>query len=161
GMGADLDQVRTRLYADLGVAGGPPGRRAGLARRISRRWAPTPPAFVVRPAVPKGESVPPPRCAFCGRDLWEVERHIVAAQAGIWDECVRASHAALEAAGGAGAVPMPPRVFGRSDQHQDSDMTAIVEAVMAVFGPSSRVDDRIASIDDGEELRPRLERAER
>jgi hypothetical protein len=104
------------------------------------------------------------RCAFCDRDLWEVERSVAGNGAAICSDCVAAAAERLRAAMDAGEpagdpLQLPPRVLGPAPQ--DPTAVAAVEAALrdAVGGGPRPPEAMVAAMEDGEELAPLVREA--
>jgi ATP-dependent Clp protease ATP-binding subunit ClpC len=104
------------------------------------------------------------RCAFCDRDLWEVERSIAGIDAVICSDCVDAATERLRTARDgdeptAEPLHLPPRVLGPAPT--DPGAVADVEtALRAAVGGGPRTDEVMAAaMEDGEELAPLVRQA--
>ncbi len=97
-------------------------------------------------------------CSFCGRDLWEVGRHVVAEFAAMCEECVTTAVSTLEAGevDQTGAVDFPPRLFGHAPD--DDAVRQVVASFRSTFGPPAQ---EPAPCEDAEELAPFLLRLSR
>ncbi|MBV9951577.1 MAG: hypothetical protein JO291_06475, partial [Acidimicrobiia bacterium] len=99
------------------------------------------------------------RCAFCDRDLWEVERSVAGNGAAICSDCVAAAaerlHAAVDDDEPAGeALHLPPRVIGPAPQDPTA-VAAVSAALRDAVGGGPRTDEVMAAaMEDGEELTP-------
>ncbi len=140
-LGADLDSVRSAVIDLLGSGPAPRRRPRGPMG-----------------GAPVGTSrflgaAPMRHCAFCGRDLWEVERYVRGETGAICDVCIDACWEAVRGAvdQATRAINLPPRVFGADPE--DPAVTGIVQAFRAVFGPTTD-EARSAHLEDGEELVP-------
>jgi hypothetical protein len=80
-------------------------------------------------------------CAFCGRDLWDVERYAESSGAAVCSECIDAAHEALHVDQASRAVVLPPRAYGEPKPPVE-DITAISGAFAAALerDPDSVVD---------------------
>jgi hypothetical protein len=94
------------------------------------------------------------RCAFCARDLWELERYVVGTGGVICDACIDAAREAVANAPEAGerAVRLPPRLFGDPPPAPDS-VRAIEQALGRVFGGDADEDCSLF-LDDWDQLAP-------
>jgi hypothetical protein len=104
----------------------------------------------------------PGRCAFCDRDLWEVEASVAGPGVAICSDCVDGAARVLRAAAEAGTptpdpLPLPPRVFG--DQPAGDDAEAVVAALRGAITTDLTPEERIASMEDGATLLPLIEAA--
>jgi hypothetical protein len=92
-------------------------------------------------------------CSFCGRDLWEVDRHVASARARICEDCVEAGRAAIERARSAGRpvtepVRLEPRLFGPPPP-DDRAVDAVIGAYATVFGATTDDAARTEALQDG------------
>jgi hypothetical protein len=99
-------------------------------------------------------------CSFCGRDLWEVDRHVASPGAAICSDCIVASQDALDRAAEStwGPVHLPPRVFG-AEPTDPGAVAAIEHAFHTVFSDASTDEERAEALEDGTGLLPSLAEA--
>jgi hypothetical protein len=101
-------------------------------------------------------------CSFCGRDVWELDHYVTSSRATMCPECVAAAQGALDQAASAGetagAVHLPPRVFGAAPT-DPAAITSIQQAFTTAFSGEASDDAREAVLEDGAELRPVLAEA--
>ncbi len=130
-LGADLQRVRARVF-EL-VEGG-----RGEAQPAS--------AQLIRP-VATAIAVAPGRCAFCDRDLWDVEHYVRGEIVAICDACIElSSQTVAGAAVGERALDLPPRISGTEIDDADAP-AAIVKAFQVVFAETTEA--RAEHLEDG------------
>jgi hypothetical protein len=148
-LGVDFGRLRQQLEAHAG--GRPPER---LTTGSTGGYG----SFVGLPMMTGRDA-----CSFCGRDLWDVERHVASTSARICEECVKACQRAIgEAAdqGVSGHEPLrlPPRVFG-AQPPDDAAVSAVAEAFTVAIGGTGTEEERARHLEDGALLAPLLGRA--
>ncbi|MGH9025434.1 MAG: Clp protease N-terminal domain-containing protein [Acidimicrobiia bacterium] len=142
GLGVDLTVLRSRVI-ELATARPPVERRA------------TP--EILTPA-PQSSTA----CAFCGRDVWDVEHYVAGERAVICEQCLMLGRTVVETARQTGQpvgqpLFLPPRVFGDAP---GPDATGdIVEAFGSVFTSRGDRARAAAHLEDGERLVPLLDEA--
>jgi hypothetical protein len=102
-------------------------------------------------------------CAFCGRDLWEVERAVTGRAASICSECLAAAAEALDAARASGVsayqpIHLPPRVFGAPPSDPEA-VAGVSEALRIACGSPTTAEEKATVIEDGEVLAPLIVQA--
>ncbi|MGA2521334.1 MAG: ClpX C4-type zinc finger protein [Acidimicrobiales bacterium] len=122
------------------------GRRAGRAAT----------GFAAR--VLPGPESPTAVCSFCGRDLWEAGRYVVAQFAAICEECIATASSVLETAevDQTGATDFPPRLYGRAP-----DGDAVEQVVAALQSTFASPSPELPQCEDAEELAPLLRQLSR
>jgi hypothetical protein len=132
-LGADVARVRAEVIRLLSGYTGP----EAAAAQVMRTTITTQPAGV---------------CAFCGRDLGELERYVLGSSAVICDACIEAAREVVaRAPTGEPALHMPPRVFGDPPPTPDA-VSEIERAVRAVFEGDE--DECRRCLQDGDRLTP-------
>ena len=87
------------------------------------------------------------RCAFCDRDLWDVDRYVCGEVVAICDACIElCSRTVAGAAAGERALDLPPRVSGTEIGDGDAP-AAIVKAFQVVFSDTTEA--RAEFLEDG------------
>jgi hypothetical protein len=144
-------QVLVKLGAELSLV------RQQVIALVSGKPLPS-----VRPAPVRAEPQGATVCAFCGRDVWDVEHYVAGNAAVICEQCLILGRTVVEAARKTGhpvgqPLFLPPRVFG--DAPSDQSTADIVESLGTVFA-SNRDRRRVAShLEDGERLAPLIDEA--
>jgi Clp amino terminal domain, pathogenicity island component/ClpX C4-type zinc finger len=96
-----------------------------------------------------------PMCAFCRRDLSELEHYATGTDAAICGECITAAHRALEAAPDKQQIlVLPPRVVGTPPADDPEAADKIASAYRAVFGPAAA--EQAGALEHGDHLMPRV-----
>ncbi len=121
-LGATLERVRAQVIQVLSGFGGQMHQASLPAVTLPSVAVATP-----GPLLRQGNA-----CSFCGRDLWEVDRYVLAARASICNECVDRAREALHAAVDDRTVTMPPRAAGPLPIDADT-LAAISDAFVAAF----------------------------
>jgi hypothetical protein len=87
------------------------------------------------------------RCAFCDRDLWDVDRYVRGEIVAICDACIElCSRTVAGAAAGEQALDLPPRISGAEIGDADAP-AAIFKAFRVVFGDTTEA--RAEYLEDG------------
>lgn len=142
--GVEVSQVRQKVTELLPTAEeGEPLTPPGVQPHPWRPWAAGPAAAQV--------------CAFCERDLWEVDQYVSGARASICGACAATAHDLVTRSPAAEhglGLALPPRVFGTPPDATAPD--AVMAAIEAALGPDSQRDPerRSRHLQDAEELRP-------
>ena len=147
-LGANLERVRQeviQLLSGYGSKGSAEGARTSGASEQVGGWSAS---SGVRPPGAGG------MCFVCGRDLWEVQRYVIAGRVKICESCVSTAAEVVKAAEREGRGPelrLPPRVFGAiPDEHA---VDQIVIAFERVFGGAASDADRARFLEDADGLR--------
>ncbi len=116
-LGADLDRVRATVVQLLKAA-------PVIEQSPPRTW-------IARTFTAGGPSAGPiASCAICGRERWEIQRHVRAVRELICAECIERAHVALQTTTDP-ELMVPPLVEG--EVPSDSDVDDIVHAYRTVF----------------------------
>jgi hypothetical protein len=149
----DVDEIRTWLRQNRGLpsTSGPPTAPQDTVRIISSAGP-----------RPLGGAFGGNRCAFCDRDLWEVQASVAGPHVAICGDCVEAAAVALRDAAASGApthdpLPLPPRVFG--EPAHTGEAALVVAAVRGAIASELPPDEQAACMEDGARLVPLIEQA--
>jgi len=158
-LGADLARVRQqvmqllsdhpndeRFGADLGSS----RYQNTIARVPMGRWR----SSTLGSSIASGQAMGRGACSFCGRDLWEVRRHVSAGAVAICEDCVATATVALERGEVApgGEVVFPPRLFGTAPD--EKALEAVVRAIRTTFGVGPGESGTPRPVEGAEDLEP-------
>jgi len=158
-LGVEMARVREQViqlfseYPNDEPFGGDPGSSPyqNIIARVPRgRWRSSASATFSAGGGAVGRGV----CSFCGRDLWEVRRHVSAGAVSICEDCVATATVALEHGEVApgGEVAFPPRLFGAAPDEKAVD--AVVSAIRTTFGVGPGKSGTPRPVEGAEDLEP-------